>query len=446
MTETNAYGPQNAGDDFLAHPTSTGRAVPIMDLRVTDPTGTVLPIGETGEIWFRGPSLIRGYWNRPDATADTIVDGWLRSGDIGRIDDEGFVYVSDRAKDMVLRGGENIYCAEVEAAIYEHPAVYEAAVYGIPDERLGEELACHVMVKPGAERSTPASCNASSANASPSSRCRPSSRSSTNNSPATRRARSSNGISATPSSPVADTSTAGARRNRPRGPEQHRAHQAGSPEPGQERSSAHRTAPHRTAAPHRPRVSGPQVRGQTETAPPCRKITRLGARSRTGRRHHGSTWAFTGRVTGSRAGARSSGGGPRRPGSPAILHDGHERAIFPKHDRTRLSPCRPLSIARVPRGRPHHPAPDRDRQRGLVRDQGGVVTMLDRGRAAGSSAVATTSLLREAQVWIPDQRRHELVLHCKSGATGVRPAAARSQLSRTGADSLVRPGETVDRS
>lgn len=149
MTETNAYGPQNAGDDFIAHPTSTGRPVPIMDLRVTDTEGNELPQGETGEIWFRGPMLIRGYWNRPEATADTLVDGWLRSGDIGRIDDEGFVYVSDRAKDMVLRGGENIYCAQVEAAIYEHPAVYEAAVYGIPHERLGEELACHVMVKPG---------------------------------------------------------------------------------------------------------------------------------------------------------------------------------------------------------------------------------------------------------------------------------------------------------
>jgi long-chain acyl-CoA synthetase len=149
MTETNAYGPQNTGDDFLAHPTSTGRPVPVMDVRVADPDGHELPQGETGEIWFRGPMLIRGYWNRPDATADTIVDGWLRSGDIGRIDAEGFVYVSDRAKDMVLRAGENIYCAQVEAAIYEHPAVYEAAVYGVPHERLGEELACHVMVKPG---------------------------------------------------------------------------------------------------------------------------------------------------------------------------------------------------------------------------------------------------------------------------------------------------------
>ncbi len=149
MTETNAYGPQNAGDDFVNNPKSTGRPVPIMDVKVTDLEGNDLAVGETGEIWFRSPSLIRGYWNRPEATAETIVDGWLRSGDIGHLDDEGYVYVSDRAKDMILRGGENIYCAEVEATIYEHPAVYEAAVYGIPDERLGEELACHVMVKEG---------------------------------------------------------------------------------------------------------------------------------------------------------------------------------------------------------------------------------------------------------------------------------------------------------
>ena len=149
MTETNAYGPQNAGDDFVNNPKSTGRPVPIMDVKVTDLEGNDLAVGETGEIWFRSPSLIRGYWNRPEATAETIVDGWLRSGDIGRLDNEGFVYVSDRAKDMILRGGENIYCAEVEATIYEHPAVYEAAVYGIPNERLGEELACHVMVKGG---------------------------------------------------------------------------------------------------------------------------------------------------------------------------------------------------------------------------------------------------------------------------------------------------------
>jgi long-chain acyl-CoA synthetase len=123
--------------------------VPTVQLRVTDSEGRTLGPDEVGEIWFRGPNLIRGYWNRPDATAETIVDGWLRTGDIGRIDEEGFVFVQDRAKDMVLRAGENVYCAEVEAAIYEHPDVYEAAVFGVPHERLGEEVACAIVPKPG---------------------------------------------------------------------------------------------------------------------------------------------------------------------------------------------------------------------------------------------------------------------------------------------------------
>ncbi len=151
MTETNAYGPGNSGLDYIDHPTSTGRATPILEIEVRDPEGRPLPVGERGEIWFKGPHLIRGYWNKPDATAETIVDGWLRSGDLGRVDEEGFVYVEDRAKDMVLRGGENVYCAEVEAAIYEHPAVYEAAVFGVPHERLGEEVAAAVYVRPGHE-------------------------------------------------------------------------------------------------------------------------------------------------------------------------------------------------------------------------------------------------------------------------------------------------------
>jgi long-chain acyl-CoA synthetase len=149
MTETNAYGPQNSGDDYVSHPTSTGRATPILQIEVRDPDARPLPAGALGEIWFRGPHLIRGYWGKPEATAETIVDGWLRTGDIGRIDDEGFVYVEDRAKDMILRGGENVYCAEVEAALYEHPAVYEAAVFGVPHERLGEEVAAAIVTKPG---------------------------------------------------------------------------------------------------------------------------------------------------------------------------------------------------------------------------------------------------------------------------------------------------------
>jgi long-chain acyl-CoA synthetase len=149
MTETNAYGPQNSGDDYVSHPTSTGRATPILEIKVVDDQGDDLPAGERGEICFKGPNLIRGYWNNPEATAEAIQDGWLRTGDIGRVDDEGFVYVEDRAKDMVLRAGENIYCAEVEAVLYEHPAVYEAAVFGLPDERLGEQVAAAIYPKPG---------------------------------------------------------------------------------------------------------------------------------------------------------------------------------------------------------------------------------------------------------------------------------------------------------
>ena len=99
---------------------------------------------------MKGPHLIRGYWGQPAETAETIVDGWLRTGDIGRVDAEGFVYIEDRAKDVVIRGGENVYSAEVEAAIYEHPAVFEAAVFGLPDERLGEEVAAVVVPKAGA--------------------------------------------------------------------------------------------------------------------------------------------------------------------------------------------------------------------------------------------------------------------------------------------------------
>jgi long-chain acyl-CoA synthetase len=149
MTETNAYGPQNSGDDYLTHPTSTGRGTPILQLDVRDEDMRSLPVGERGEIWFKGPHLIRGYWNKPEATAETIVDGWLRTGDLGRLDTDGFLYVEDRAKDMILRGGENVYCSEVEAAIYEHPGVAEATVFGVPHERLGEEVATVVVPRPG---------------------------------------------------------------------------------------------------------------------------------------------------------------------------------------------------------------------------------------------------------------------------------------------------------
>ena len=150
MTETNAYGPGNSGDEYVTHPASTGRVPTIvMDVEIRDEEARALPVGRSGEIWMKSPTTIRGYWNKPDETAAALVDGWLRTGDLGHISDEGFLYIEDRAKDMIIRGGENVYSAQVESAIYEHPAVYEVAVFGLSDERLGEEVAAAVMVRDG---------------------------------------------------------------------------------------------------------------------------------------------------------------------------------------------------------------------------------------------------------------------------------------------------------
>ena len=150
MTETNAYGPGNMGKFYTERPTSTGRATRPMQVAVWDPaTKQVLGPNEYGEIMLFGPMLIRGYWNRPDATAEAIENGWLHTGDGGYIDDEGFLFIKDRIKDMILRGGENVFCSEVEGSIYEHPAVHEAAVFGVPHERLGEEVAVAIKVNDG---------------------------------------------------------------------------------------------------------------------------------------------------------------------------------------------------------------------------------------------------------------------------------------------------------
>ena len=150
MTETNAYGPGNVGTEYTSHPNSTGRTpLPGMELEIRDEDANPVPRNTSGEIWMKGPMLIRGYWNRPEANKETLVNGWLRTGDLGRIDEEGFIYIEDRAKDMIIRGGDNVYGAEVETGIYEIPEVYEAAVFGIKHERLGEEVACVIMTKPG---------------------------------------------------------------------------------------------------------------------------------------------------------------------------------------------------------------------------------------------------------------------------------------------------------
>ena len=108
------------------------------DLKIMSVDGTrELPVGDVGELWARGPNIVRGYWNKPKDTAHTFVDGWVRTGDLARLDDEGFCYIIDRAKDMLIRGGENIYCIEVESVLYEHPAVIDAAVVPIPHHSLG---------------------------------------------------------------------------------------------------------------------------------------------------------------------------------------------------------------------------------------------------------------------------------------------------------------------
>ena len=123
--------------------------MPTFEGKLVDEDDNMVPAGQPGQLCVRGPAVIRGYLNKPEATADAIRDGWFNTGDIARIDDDGFVYIVDRAKDMVLRGGENVYCSEVETSLYLHPAVAEAAVFAMPDERLGEEVAAAVLPHPG---------------------------------------------------------------------------------------------------------------------------------------------------------------------------------------------------------------------------------------------------------------------------------------------------------
>jgi long-chain acyl-CoA synthetase len=145
MTETCGIITAIAADFFLDKPESAGPAMPCYETKVVDPEGKELAPGQTGELCVRGAQVIKGYLNRPEATAETIENGWLRTGDIARIDDDGFIFIVDRAKDMVLRGGENIYCAEVEAAIHDHDAVAECSVFGVPDDRLGEEVGVAIV-------------------------------------------------------------------------------------------------------------------------------------------------------------------------------------------------------------------------------------------------------------------------------------------------------------
>jgi long-chain acyl-CoA synthetase len=152
LTETHGIVTANSARFFIEKPASCGPVVPTLDAKLVDDEGNDLPAGPdtVGQLCVRGAVVIKGYLNRPEATADSIRDGWFNTGDIAKIDEDGFVFIVDRAKDMVLRGGENVYCSEVETIIYQNDAVAETAVFGIPDERLGEEVAAAVVLKPGA--------------------------------------------------------------------------------------------------------------------------------------------------------------------------------------------------------------------------------------------------------------------------------------------------------
>jgi long-chain acyl-CoA synthetase len=154
LTETSSVASVINGQDALDRPTSVGKPVPTVQIRIADVDGTVLGPNETGEVCITGPILMAGYWNKPEATAQAIdEEGWLHTGDIGHLDDDGYLYITDRKKDMIIRGGENIYCVEIEQRLVNHPKVADAAIIGVPHPELGEEVKAFVQTEPGAELS-----------------------------------------------------------------------------------------------------------------------------------------------------------------------------------------------------------------------------------------------------------------------------------------------------
>ena len=157
LTETSALTSMNTGADYVRKPDSVGPTVPVTDVVVvpeeyqgTEPDPS-LPAGPQvrGELWVKGPQVVRGYWGRPEDTALVFTEGWLHTGDVARIDEEGFIYIVDRAKDVIIRGGENVYSVEVEGALFEHPAVADCAVIGVPDPVMGEEVGAVLVLRPG---------------------------------------------------------------------------------------------------------------------------------------------------------------------------------------------------------------------------------------------------------------------------------------------------------
>jgi long-chain acyl-CoA synthetase len=151
LTETSSVATVISGQEAVDRPTSVGQPLPTVQVKIVDPAGKELPVGETGEICITGPILMAGYWKKPEATAEAIRDGWLYTGDIGHVDDEGFLYITDRKKDMIIRGGENIYCVEIEQRLVTHDEIADAAIIGVPHPELGEEVKAVVQLEEGSQ-------------------------------------------------------------------------------------------------------------------------------------------------------------------------------------------------------------------------------------------------------------------------------------------------------
>lgn len=150
LTEATSIATWNTHEDILRIPESVGKPMPVLQVKIVDPqSGDDLPTREVGEVCIQGPTVVQGYWNKPEADRNTFVDGWLHTGDMGYMDEDGYIYIVDRLKEMIVSGGENIYCLEVENALMQHPAVMEAAVVGVPDPVMQEAVKAVIFLKPG---------------------------------------------------------------------------------------------------------------------------------------------------------------------------------------------------------------------------------------------------------------------------------------------------------
>jgi long-chain acyl-CoA synthetase len=151
LTEVHGMATSIGGDEYLARKNSVGRPTPVVDVRIVDDGGRDMKVGRPGQILLGGPTVTPGYWGRPEETKLTVIDGWLHTGDIGYFDADGYLYISDRAKDMIIRGGENVYCVEIENCLADHPEIVEAAVIGVPDRDLGERVKAVVLRSAGSQ-------------------------------------------------------------------------------------------------------------------------------------------------------------------------------------------------------------------------------------------------------------------------------------------------------